>query len=202
MEFGGLFLGLGNPGATYAGTRHNFGFMTVDALLEVCRCRGHVSPLSGGKKKYEAWKCRLPLPSSPLWIVAKPLSFMNRSGEAAIALLQFYRIPLSCLVVAHDELDLPFGRMRLKKGGGAAGHNGVRSITETLGSPDFFRLRLGIGKPEGYETTSYVLGRFSSEDVKYVENITEAAVSGFLCFCKSGFTEAQQQINGFTISSI
>ena len=201
MEFGGLFLGLGNPGATYAGTRHNFGFMAADALLEVCRCGGHVSPLSGGEKKYEAWKCRLPLPSSPLWIVARPLSFMNRSGEAAIALLQFYRIPLSCLVVAHDELDLPFGRMRLKKGGGAAGHNGIRSITETLGSPDFYRIRLGIGKPEGYETTSYVLGRFSSEDVKYVKNITEAAVSGFLCFCKSGFSEAQQQINGFTTSS-
>ncbi len=198
MEFGGLFLGLGNPGVVYTDTRHNFGFMTVDALLEVCRRGGDLFPISGGGKKYEAWKCRLPLPASPPWIVAKPLTFMNRSGEAAVTLLQFYRIPVSRLVVAHDELDLPLGRMRFKKGGGAAGHNGIRSIAETLGSPDFYRLRLGIGKPEGYDATSFVLGRFSAEDAKTAENIAEAAVSGFIRFCESGFTQAQQQINGFT----
>ena len=198
MEFGGLFLGLGNPGTAYAGTRHNFGFLAADALLEACRRDGDVAPLSGGKKKYEAWKCRLPLPSSPSWIVAKPLTFMNRSGEAAITLLQFYRIPVARLVVAHDELDLPLGRMRFKKGGGAAGHNGIRSIAETLGSPDFYRLRLGIGKPEGFDVTSFVLGRFSPADAKTADEIAEAAVAGFFRFCQSGFAEAQRQINGFT----
>lgn len=200
MEIGGLFLGLGNPGAAYANTRHNFGFMLADALLETCRNGGDVTSLSGGKKKYDAWKCRLPIASSPMWIVAKPLTFMNKSGEAAAPLLQFYRIPPSRLVVAHDELDLPLGRMRFKSGGGAAGHNGVRSIAECLGTPDFFRLRLGIGKPAGFDTTSFVLGRFAEPEMKILQEVTTAALDGFFRFCAGGVKEAQQFINGFTIS--
>lgn len=199
MELSGLFLGLGNPGATYAGTRHNFGFMAVDALLEACRHGGDVSPLGGAKKKYEAWKCRLPR-SGRTWIAAKPLTFMNRSGEAAIPLLHYYKIPLSGLVVAHDELDLPLGAMRFKIGGGSAGHNGIKSIAECAGSPEFYRLRLGIGKPPGYDTTSYVLGRFSGQETETAAKILSAAVEGFLLFCTSGFKEAQQAINAFTIA--
>ena len=202
MEIGGLFLGLGNPGATYAGTRHNFGFMVAEALLEACRRNGDATPLSGGKKRFEAWKCRLPLASQPPWIIAKPQTFMNKSGEAAVALLQYYRIPLSRLVVAHDELDLPLGTMRLKIGGGAAGHNGIRSIAECLGSPEFYRLRLGIGKPEGYDVTSYVLGRFSGQEAQTVTETLPAAVEGFFRLCSGGFKEAQQFINGFTTSSL
>jgi PTH1 family peptidyl-tRNA hydrolase len=201
MEIGGLFLGLGNPGPTYAGTRHNFGFMMADALLETCRRNGDVTPLSGGRKRFEAWQCRLPLASRPLWIVAKPRTFMNRSGEAAAALLQYYRIPPSRLVVAHDELDLPLGAMRFKAGGGAAGHNGIRSVAECLGSPEFYRLRLGIGKPEGYDAASYVLGRFSEREMETVAAVLPAAVDGFFRFCLGGLKEAQQYINGFTASS-
>lgn len=202
MEIDGLFLGLGNPGANYAGTRHNFGFMAAEALLDACRRDGDVTPLSGGKKRFEAWKCRLPLAGRPFWIIAKPQTFMNKSGEAALALLQYYRIPPSRLVVAHDELDLPLGAMRFKIGGGAAGHNGIRSIAECLGSPEFYRLRLGIGKPEGYETVSYVLGRFSGQESPAVAKTLPAAVEGFFRFCSEGFTEAQRFINGFTISSL
>ena len=201
MDTGGLFLGLGNPGPTYAHTRHNFGFMAVDALLEACNRHGDVTPLSGGKKKYEAWKCRLPIPSSPTWIVAKPLTFMNKSGEAALPLLQFYRIPPSRLVVAHDELDLPLGKIRFKTGGGAAGHNGIRSIAEILGTPDFYRLRLGIGKPEGYDTTSFVLGRFAENELRATDEVLPAAIEGFFRFCTHGFKDAQQFINGFAIST-
>ncbi len=200
MEISGLFLGLGNPGPTYAQTRHNFGFMAVDALLEACRDNGDVTALSGGKKWYEAWKCRLPLGGSPSWIVAKPLTFMNKSGEAALALLQYYRIPTAGLVVAHDELDLPLGRMRFKFGGGAAGHNGIRSIAGCLGSQDFYRLRLGIGKPEGFDTTSFVLGRFSGTETKLAAEVLPAAVAGFFRFAAQGLAEAQQFINGFTLS--
>ncbi|MDL2209963.1 aminoacyl-tRNA hydrolase [Desulfovibrio sp. OttesenSCG-928-O18] len=202
MDFGGLFLGLGNPGATYAGTRHNFGFMAVETLLEVCAQAGDVSPLSGGKKRYEAWKCRLPLPGkgSTTWIVAKPLTFMNKSGEAAVTLLQFYKIPLSRLVVAHDELDIPLGAMRFKLGGGAAGHNGIRSIAELTGSQEFYRLRLGIGKPAGFDVTSFVLGRFSDQERTTASEILPAAVDGFFRFCTGGLKEAQQFINGFTIA--
>lgn len=199
MEIRGLFLGLGNPGATYAHTRHNFGFMAVDALLEACRLGGDVTPLSGGKKKYEAWKCRLPR-SGQTWIAAKPLTFMNRSGEAAIPLLHYYKIPLSGLVAVHDELDLPLGTMRFKIGGGSAGHNGIKSIAECAGSPDFYRLRLGIGKPPGHDTTSYVLGRFSGQEAEIAAKVLPAAVDGFLLFCASGFKEAQQVINTFTIA--
>ncbi|MCC8195001.1 MAG: aminoacyl-tRNA hydrolase [Deltaproteobacteria bacterium] len=200
MEIGGLFLGLGNPGPAYARTRHNFGFMTAEALLDACRRGGDVTALSGGKKRFEAWKCRLPIPSRETWIIAKPQTFMNKSGDAAVALLQYYRIPFSRLVVAHDELDLPLGRMRFKIGGGAAGHNGVRSIAESLGSPEFYRLRLGIGKPQGYEVTSYVLGRFSEPEIKIAGDVIPAAVEGFFRFREYGFTDAQQYVNGFTSS--
>lgn len=201
MDIDGLFLGLGNPGASYAGTRHNIGFMVVDTFLEECSRLGDVSPLSGGKKRYDAWKCRLPLPGSPIWIVAKPQTYMNKSGEAAVPLLQFYRIPVSRLFVAHDELDLPLGKMRLKFGGGAAGHNGIKSIAECLGTQDFYRLRLGIGKPARYDTTSFVLGRFCEEETGAVGKTVSAAVDGFFTFCRDGFKVAQQAINGFTISS-
>ena len=203
MDFGGLFLGLGNPGQTYAGTRHNFGFMAADALLDICARKGDVSPLSGGKKRYEAWKCRLPLPGGSgggTWIVAKPQTFMNKSGEAAVALLQFYKIPLSRLVVAHDELDIPLGAMRFKIGGGAAGHNGIRSVAELAGSRDFYRLRLGIGKPAGFDVTSFVLSRFSDQEKAVVAEVLPAAVDGFFRFCAGGLKEAQQFINGFTIA--
>lgn len=199
METGGLFLGLGNPGATYAATRHNFGFMAADALLEACRRNGDITPLSGGKKNSEAWKCRLPLPSSPSWIVAKPMTFMNKSGEAALPLMRFYRIPPSRLVVVHDELDIPLGEMRFKIGGGAAGHNGIRSIAEILGTPEFYRLRLGIGKPAGFDTTSFVLSRFAESETRIVEKVLPAAISGFFDFCVNGLKHAQQHINGFTI---
>lgn len=198
MEISGLFLGLGNPGQQYAGTRHNLGFLTADTLLETCAKAGDVTPLSGGKKRYEAWKCRLPLAPAQEWIVAKPQTFMNKSGEAAVDLLQYYRIPLSRLVVAHDELDLPLGRMRFKTGGGAAGHNGIRSIAGCTGSPEFYRLRLGIGKPQGFDTTSFVLGRFSGDETVMLAPLLAAAVEGFLLFCSHGMTEAQQFINTFT----
>jgi len=201
MEVDGLFLGLGNPGSTYVSTRHNLGFIMAESLLDACRRDGDISPLSGGKKRYEAWKCRLPN-IGQTWIVAKPQTFMNKSGEAAVTLLQYYRIPFSRLVVAHDELDLPIGKMRFKFSGSAAGHNGIRSITECLGSPDFYRLRLGIGKPEGFDTTSFVLGRFAEPETKIIEDLLPAAVEGFFHFCRSGIKDAQQRINSFTSSLI
>ena len=201
MEFSGLFLGLGNPGATYAATRHNLGFMVADALLDACARHGDVSSLSGGKKKYEAWKCRLPSPVAQTWIIAKPQTYMNKSGEAAVPLLQYYHIPIEHLFVAHDELDLPLGKMRLKFAGGAAGHNGIKSLVECTGTQNFHRLRLGIDKPAEYDVSSYVLGRFSSEESKVLEKLLPAAVDVFFRFCHSGFKEAQQVSNAFTFFS-
>lgn len=199
MEIGGLFLGLGNPGATYAATRHNLGFIATDALLDVCSRHGSVASLSSGKKKYEAWKCRLPVSASSTWIIAKPQTYMNKSGEAGVALLQYYRIPTSRLFVVHDELDLPLGKMRLKFGGGAAGHNGIKSIAECSGTQDFYRLRLGIGKPAGHDAASFVLSRFSDPEMQTIQKLIPAAIEGFFRFCTHGLKEAQQAVNAFTI---
>ncbi len=196
MHTTGLFLGLGNPGPTYEHTRHNFGFMLADALLAACRDGGDASSLSGGKNRYAAWKCRLPR-SGSTWIVAKPLTYMNKSGEAAVHLLGYYRIPLSGLFVAHDELDLPLGRMRLKIGGGNAGHNGVQSICDLAGSPEFYRLRLGIGKPAGYDAASFVLNRFSAAEATLIKAVLPAALDGFLRFASQGPQDARQFINAF-----
>ena len=200
MDSNGLFLGLGNPTPEYAGTRHNFGFMLADALVALCRDKGDVTPLSGGKGKYEAWRCRIPLSgkqAKSTWIVAKPLTFMNKSGEAAVRLLHYYRIPITSLFVAHDELDLPLGAMRLKLGGGAAGHNGIRSIAELAGTQEFYRLRLGIGKPAGYDVPSFVLGAFSQGEQGLVSDVIQAALTGFFRFCSDGLGKAQQEMHAF-----
>ena len=199
MDIAGLLVGLGNPGPAYDHTRHNFGFLLVDAVLEACRKASDqsVQPLSGGKGRYDAWKCRLPS-SDAWWILAKPLTFMNKSGDAVVHLLGYYRIPLNAVWVAHDELDLPVGRMRLKFGGGAAGHNGIRSIAERTGSPDFHRLRLGIGKPQGYDVVSYVLSRFAQQEVPVVESVCAAAAAIFCQTPRVPLEQLRQSINSFT----
>ncbi|MDL2272080.1 aminoacyl-tRNA hydrolase [Desulfovibrio sp. OttesenSCG-928-I05] len=199
MELDGLFAGLGNPGPEYAHTRHNFGFMLADMLLEDCRAKGRCDQLSGGKGRYEAFKCRLPGKNGGTWLVVKPLTFMNRSGEAVLPLLRYYRVPLENLLVAHDELDIPFGRLRIKIGGGSAGHKGIDSIAEVAGSKEFYRLRLGIGKPAGYDTVSFVLGRFGAEENEHMETILNAALKGFYTFAREGFTPAQRRINAFAL---
>ena len=194
-----LFLGLGNPGAPYAHTRHNFGFFLADALVEHCDRKGVLAPVSGVKNKFQAWKCVLP-DSADSWIVAKPLTFMNNSGEAAVHLLHYYRIPIERLFVAHDELDLPFGRMRLKFAGGAAGHNGIRSICELTGSADFYRLRLGIGKPGEGNVLSHVLRPFSEYEQTRICLVVEAALRTFLLFAEQGFQVARHMANAFSLA--
>lgn len=202
MELDGLFAGLGNPGPEYAHTRHNFGFMLADALLADCREKGRCDRLSGGKGRYEAFRCAFPGKSGGTWLVVKPLTFMNLSGEAVLPLLRYYRIPLDKLLVAHDELDLPFGQMRIKTGGGSAGHRGIDSIAEVAGSKDFYRLRLGIGKPVGHDTVSYVLSRFGAEENERLPAVLEAALKGVYTFDREGFTPAQRRINAFSLPQV
>ena len=199
MELNGLFAGLGNPGSEYTHTRHNFGFILADTLIEECKRNGSCDTLSGGKGRYEAVRCKFPGKNSGTWLIVKPLTYMNRSGEAVLPLLRYYRIPLNRLLVAHDELDIPFGRLRIKSGGGSAGHKGVDSIADVAGSKDFHRLRLGIGKPAGYDTVSYVLGRFGTEENGCLPKILEAALKGIYAFDREGFTAAQRSINAFSL---
>jgi len=165
-----LIVGLGNPGPEYDRTRHNAGFWFVDALV---RQRGdslrHENRFHGetARIQRDGLDCRL----------LKPLTYMNRSGQAVSALAKFYRIPPESILVVHDELDLPPGTARLKKGGGHGGHNGLRDIISALGGNGFLRLRIGIGHP-GHrdDVVEYVLRKASREDEGLIEQSIDAAL--------------------------
>jgi len=165
-----LIAGLGNPGREYADTRHNAGFWFVDA----------VASKYGGNFKYERKfhgdiaRCRID--GSEVWLL-KPDTFMNLSGQAVLALMQFYKIDLASVLVVHDDLDLPAGVVRLKQGGGHGGHNGLRDITQRCGGNGFQRLRLGIGHPgDKHRVTGHVLSQVSHDDREAIENAMAAAM--------------------------
>jgi peptidyl-tRNA hydrolase, PTH1 family len=153
-----LIVGLGNPGAQYEATRHNAGFWLVDRIAE----RHHGQFRNDGK--FYGALCRIDLHGADIRLL-KPTTFMNHSGQSVAAVARYFDIPYQQILVAYDELDLPPGRVRLKRGGGHAGHNGMRHTITSLGSSDFWRLRIGIGHPGSkYQVVSYVLGRASSDD--------------------------------------
>ncbi|MDJ0918444.1 MAG: aminoacyl-tRNA hydrolase [Woeseiaceae bacterium] len=164
-----MIAGLGNPGDKYEKTLHNAGFWFVDELAR--RYGGHFNY----DKKFDAEVCRVSIEGTEIWL-AKPQSFMNMSGQPIRALLDYYRNNVRGLLVAHDEIDLPPGTVRLKKGGGHGGHNGLRDIIRHCGN-DFLRLRLGVGHPgEKDKVVSYVLKRASaSSEAAILTNIDEAA---------------------------
>ena len=168
----GLFLivGLGNPGAKYSQTRHNAGFWFLDALRDGVRKGSQVTAGSDGgfrlQAKVSAEICRTRFNGRDC-IFAKPTVFMNHSGQAVRAVMDYYDIPTENLLIAYDELDLPVGTVRLKKGGGHGGHNGMRDVFRHLDNTDFTRLRIGIGHPGLKEAvTGYVLSRPSAEQEK------------------------------------
>ena len=158
-----FIVGLGNPGPEYEATRHNAGFWFVDELARV----------QGGsfraESKFHGDACKVQVHGRDIWLL-KPQTFMNRSGEAVAKLATFYKIPLENILVAHDELDIPPGNVRLKQGGGPGGHNGLRDMISRLGGNGFMRLRLGIGHPgDARLVTNYVLHKPSAEDRKLIE---------------------------------
>lgn len=188
-----LIAGLGNPGPKYARTRHNFGFMAVDALLDA----GESRPLSMGKEG-ELHALRLPGIEGEMFAL-KPMTFMNLSGRAVAQTLRFYRLGVENLLVLHDELDLPLGRMRLKMGGGLAGHNGLKSIAAETGSQDFVRLRLGIGRPEGkMDVAGYVLQDFRPEERDIAAKVVHASVSAVRLFLSQGLDAAMRETGQFS----
>lgn len=197
MQLQGLIVGLGNPGKEYEKTRHNFGFMLIEALLAIFEKEGTTRCLSGKNDKYQLWRCGLSGLNGE-WLLCMPLTFMNRSGEAVQRIAAYYQIAPEAILVLHDELDLPLGRLKLKKGGGNAGHNGLRSIQQSLGTPDFYRLRLGIGKPAHSQGASYVLSRFFAEEQSSLQQTVNAATKGIFLFLSEGEKAAQQYINGFS----
>lgn len=163
-----MVAGLGNPGEKHERTLHNAGFWFVDALAR------QLGGTFRYEKKFDADICKVALSGRDVWL-AKPQSYMNLSGQPVRAMLDYYRLDIDELLVAHDEIDLPPGTVRLKKGGGHGGHNGLRDIIKH-GSPDFMRLRLGVGHPgDKSRVTGYVLKRAGSEvEAKIEQNIDEA----------------------------
>jgi PTH1 family peptidyl-tRNA hydrolase len=174
-----LIVGLGNPGARYERTRHNAGFWWVDAIAR------RLNATWAFEGRYEAMLARVRSPSSDLWLL-KPQTFMNLSGKSVAALANFHRIAPDRLLVVHDELDLPVGRARMKRGGGTAGHNGLTDIAEKLGSKDFWRLRLGIGHPGHKDLVAgYVLGMAPADEQRALVAMVETA-EGLLPYLTDG----------------
>jgi peptidyl-tRNA hydrolase, PTH1 family len=194
MGYSGLVVGLGNPGKRYARTRHNVGFAVVDHLLEAHES-GESPRLAGEEKEYLLWRWST---AQGEWLLAKPLTYMNLSGRAVHKLMSKYFLLPEDILVIHDELDLPLGRMKLKRGGGLAGHNGLKSIAASIGSREFFRLRIGISRPIGGDVTEYVLNAFAETDQELKQQVISEAVRVVELFCRSGFDAALQRANGFT----
>lgn len=161
-----LIVGLGNPGSEYANTRHNIGFMAVDAIAYAAGIGHQQSKFQSEMRSGDAAGERL--------ILLKPQTYMNLSGRAVQAAMAFFKIPPARIIVMHDELDLPLGKIRIKKGGGAGGHNGLKSIDEAIGS-DYWRVRIGIGHPGTPERVhSHVLSGFDLKEVPLVEKVNDA----------------------------
>jgi len=163
-----LVVGLGNPGDEYAGNRHNLGFMVVD---EISRRLG----VHFRATKMAALVADVVEPETR-FLLAKPQSFMNLSGGSVKMITAFFKITLECVLLVHDDLDLPFGEIRLKDTGGSAGHNGVKSVIDSLGASDFKRLRIGIGRPPGQtDPAKFVLQNFKSDERAELEFIVGEA---------------------------
>ncbi|MFI9239488.1 aminoacyl-tRNA hydrolase [Streptomyces sp. NPDC053079] len=187
-----LIVGLGNPGGEYAGNRHNVGFMVADLLAERMRAK-----FKAHKARAQVVEGRLgaPGPSSRRVVVAKPMSFMNLSGGPTAALRDFYKVPVERIVAVHDELDIDFGQLRLKLGGGDNGHNGLKSITKALG-PDYCRVRFGIGRPPGrMQVADFVLKDFSSTERKELDFEVDRAADAVETLIVDGLERAQGTYN-------
>ena len=186
-----LVVGLGNPGPAYRGNRHNVGFMILDVLAE--RVGGRFSK---HKARADVLEGRLGPPPAPRVVLAEPRSYMNESGGPVAGLCGFYKIPVERLVVVHDELDLPYGSLRLKIGGGDNGHNGLRSITRSLGSRDYLRVRFGIGRPPGrMDPADYVLRDFSAAERKDLNFHVDRAADAVETLVRDGLETAQNRYN-------
>jgi PTH1 family peptidyl-tRNA hydrolase len=207
-----VIVGLGNPGPEYAETRHNVGFRCVDALAK------HID--AGWQDKTDSLSCRVavinvpptrppvrgglrpptPSPSSadvpaPV-VLAKPSTFMNRSGKAVKVLLDFLNVPPANTLVVYDDMDLPFGRLRLRERGSPGTHNGMRSVVTMLNTEDIPRLRIGIGQSHAAEATSHVLSEFSPEQRQEVDAVIERAAEAALAWAEMGAAAAMNRYNG------
>jgi PTH1 family peptidyl-tRNA hydrolase len=183
-----LIVGLGNPGTEYARTRHNAGFQFVDELA-----RQH-DALFRSEPRHRAELARVRIGDSELWLL-KPMNYMNRSGDPVRSVASFYKVPLASILVAYDELDFPAGVVRLRMGGGAAGHNGMRDLIAQMGD-EFWRLRIGIGHPgDRSQVLDYVLGRATAVDAQLIQDAISAAADAVPVLLSQGAQIAMNRLH-------
>ena len=185
-----LVVGLGNPGPEYARTRHNVGQMVLDELA---------SRLGGTfkvhKTRAQVLESRL-RPGGPRVVLAKPMTYMNTSGGPVAGLAKFYDIPAERVIAVHDEIDIPFAALKLKIGGGEGGHNGLRDMSKALSTKDYYRVRVGVGRPPGrMDAASYVLKPFSSTEAKELPFLLDDAADAVEVLVEQGLLEAQQKFH-------
>jgi len=188
-----LIVGLGNPGPSYAGHRHNVGAMVVAelAVRAGANLRSHKARAVAAEVRIGTLPGGAPGPRA---VIATPLSYMNESGGPVAGLMSFYKVPVENLIVIHDDLDIPFADVRLKLGGGEGGHNGLRSITKSVGTRDYLRVRVGIGRPPGrMDAADYVLHDFSSTERSEVPLLISDAADALERLVAEGLLAAQQQ---------
>ncbi len=184
-----LLIGLGNPGREYANTRHNFGFMLIDRIAVRLNARGMKVQSKAIVMNTVYEECKL--------ILAKPQTFMNLSGQSVQGLVHFYKIPLTNVMILSDDLDIPFGTIRIRASGGPGGQRGLGSILEKLGTKDVPRLRLGIGRPPGrMDPAAYVLQNFSKDESQTLSEVLDHAAEAVLAFVSHGLNKAMNEFNG------
>ena len=190
MEPMHLVVGLGNPGADYAKTRHNAGFLLVEKLASQWQAGWN------NERKFVARMAKADHSGKKI-LLCEPQTFMNLSGEAVAAVQQFYQLPLEKILVVVDDADLPLGEIRLRPDGGSGGHHGLDSVAQHLGSKKYARLRIGIGrKNEARQITGHVLGKFSADESGLLEKVLDRAADQIECWLTAGLQKAMSQFNG------
>ena len=202
MKIEGVIAALGNPGPKYENTRHNCGFMLAKKLRDEASEEGTLDVLNGKKFNCLLWK----IAATNLrgtWLLMEPQTFMNDSGRAVQPLLAWYNIPPAKLIVVQDELDIPAGSLRFKFGGGLAGHNGLASIAECLGTVDFYRLRVGIGRPlHKTDVISWVLSRPDADDMAKIDSALDRGIATIEVFSREGSRAAERVAKGSGESAV
>ena len=195
MEDRHLIVGLGNPGAEYAKTRHNAGFMLVELLANRWRADWN------NEKKFQSRIAKAERSEGRV-VLCEPQTFMNLSGEAVGAVVKFYQLPLKKLVVAVDDADLPLGEIRLRPSGSSGGHHGLESIEQHLGSREYARLRIGIGRKDSRrEIVGHVLGKLSAVELALMEKVLARAAEQVEAWLQHGLQKAMSQFNGVLADS-
>ncbi|GAB4530255.1 MAG: aminoacyl-tRNA hydrolase [Pleurocapsa sp.] len=189
-----LIVGLGNPGAKYNQTRHNIGFEVINTLAKAWQVN------LSENRRFQGLFAETTISSGNKIRLLEPTTYMNRSGQAVRAAIDWYKIAPQSILVVYDDMDLPVGKLRMRLSGSAGGHNGMKSIISHLGSQNFPRLRIGIGKSNGdKETISHVLGKFSPQEAKIIEEILYISLKAVELSLKEGVEQSMNRYNGIAI---